>query len=149
MIVGKQREIVICEEKSYGRVLSVGRRQHAWQREVLVTVTLHPSSHGMLKEAGDCTDTWRLKTLLSSAVVPCHKSVLSHPFCTDKAVKCKHQKCRDTFFPTLWTASLTLCSHIPFSYIHYLFFIHQIRKSDKLDFSAWGLFVYSMPYFLL
>lgn len=46
-----------------------------------------PSLHGVLKEASDCTDTRRLKTLLSFTVIPPHKSVLSHPRCTDKATK--------------------------------------------------------------
>lgn len=45
----------------------------------------HPSSHRLLKEASDCTDTWRLKTLLSNTVIPSHKSVAGNPLCTDKA----------------------------------------------------------------
>lgn len=75
-----------------------------------------PSLRGVLKEASDCTDTWRLKTLLSYTVIPPHKSVLSHPLCTDKAAK--HRlilgRSGETFFLPSWIASLalTLPSHI-------------------------------------
>lgn len=45
----------------------------------------HSSTHTVLKEAGDYP--WRLKTFLSSSVIPSHKSVLSHPLFTDKTTE--------------------------------------------------------------
>lgn len=54
-----------------------------------VKVTLHPLSHVELKESSDFSDPWRLRALLSSAVVPCYKSVLCYPACTDKEAKCR------------------------------------------------------------
>ena len=91
----------------------------------------------MLKEASDCTDTWRLKTLLSYTVIPCHKSVLSHPLCTDKATKNKliHTRNgeRDMFFSFMSGLSRSLC-HTPFFYLRYLFFIHQMWTEDTFFF---------------
>lgn len=49
-----------------------------------VTVTLHPLTHAVQEEDSDFTDPWRLRALLSSAVVRCYKSVLGYPACTDK-----------------------------------------------------------------
>lgn len=84
VLIGEwEREIARYKERE-ARVLSACR-QHAWQWEVLVTVPPSVLIWGV--EGGQWLLTWRLKTLLSYAVIPSHKSVLSHPLCTDKATK--------------------------------------------------------------
>ncbi len=91
----------------------------------------------MLKEASDCTDTWRLKTLLSYTVIPSHKSVLSHPLCTDKATKHRliHSRNgeREGFFFLFafyeWPLSLSLTLPFPISVVWFSFIRSEQQTS--------------------
>lgn len=132
------------EKKNHrkAKVLSVGR-QRAWQGGKSSSQSVLPSLLGVLKEASDCTDTWRLKTLLSYTVIPPHKSVLSHPLCTDKAAKHRLILGRSGetfsffFFLLSWIASLalTLLSHI---FAICFSFISSERQTSYFFFILWN-----------
>lgn len=69
--------------------------------------------------------------LLSCTVIPCHKSVLSHPLCTDKEPKHRLFYIRNgerLFSLYEWPLSPT---HTPIACLGYHFFIHQIWTADK------------------
>lgn len=63
------------------RVPSAAASPYAWQREILVTLF-----HTYGVEGGRWLPVGA-KNLLSSTLIPSHKSVLSHPLFTDKAAK--------------------------------------------------------------
>lgn len=138
----KEKKKITGRQKSY---LSGDNMRD--RREIFVTVCPSVPARGV--EGGQWLHRHRLKTLLSYTVIPPHKSVLSHPLCTDKAAK--HRLILGRSGETFFFAFMNRLSRsrTPFSYLCYLFFIHQPWTADKLFFFyALELLVRSLPYFL-